>query len=285
VLNVRARPGTSGDNPPIESLRYGAPVTVYEEAVVAGVRWFRIGVNRWVHAGYVRLDSAPGDAEMPPSPRDATPVGAPAPLQQANSAAPRLPFGWVVSPTLNVRSAPGLDGQLIGQVQHKQVLPVLEETVRDRQRWYRIGQNQWVSATWVGVARMKARPANIRADERWVGVNLKEQTIIAYEGDKPVYAGLIASGVAGSPTVQGIFRTWWRLTSRRMAGPGYYLEEVTWTCYFSGGYALHTAYWHDNFGRPRSHGCVNLSPYDAWWIFQWSAPSGANAPTVYTYWG
>ena len=52
-----------------------------------------------------------------------------------------------------------------------------------------------------------------------------------------------------------------------MSGPGYYIEDVTWTCYFYSGYALHTAYWHDDFGRPRSHGCVNLSPYDAWWIY------------------
>ena len=108
---------------------------------------------------------------------------------------------------------------------------------------------------------------------------------MAYEGDKPVYTALVATGLPGTPTVQGIFRTWWRLESRRMAGGSgagyYYLEEVTWTCYFHGGYALHTAYWHDAFGRPRSHGCVNLSPYDAWWLFQWSAPGGANSPAVY----
>lgn len=292
VLNVRARPGSGADNPPIESLRYGAAVTVYEETVVSGVRWFRIGVGRWVHAGYVRLNSAPGAPEMPAAPSDGKPVGAPAPHRQGMGrqarenllASPALPFGWVISPTLNVRRTPGLDGKLLGELKHYQVVPILEETVRDRQRWVRIGQDQWTSATWVSVARPKPRPGNIRADERWVGVNLKEQTFVAHEGDKPVYAGLIASGVAGSPTVQGIFRTWWRLVSRRMAGPGYYLEEVTWTCYFSGGYALHTAYWHDNFGRPRSHGCVNMSPYDAWWVFQWSAPDGANAPTVYTYW-
>ncbi len=285
VLNVRARPGTSSDNPPIESLRYGAAVTVYEEQVVAGVRWYRIGENRWVHSAYVRLSGAPGASDLPPAPVDVTPVGAPAPQRVAQATqSPALPFGWVVSPTLNVRKTPGLDGRLLGELTHYQVVPVLEEVIRDRQRWYRIGQEQWVSATWVSVARGKGRPGNIRADERWVGVNLKEQTCIAYEGDKPVYAGLIASGVAGSPTVQGIFRTWWRLESRRMVGPGYYLEEVTWTCYFSGGYALHTAYWHDAFGRPRSHGCVNLSPYDAWWIYQWSAPGGANAPTVYSYW-
>jgi len=122
-----------------------------------------------------------------------------------------------------------------------------------------------------------------------VGVNLGQQTVVAYEGDTPVYAAMVATGLPATPTVQGVFRTWQRLTSGTMSGGSaatggyYYLEGVTWTCYFYSGYALHTAYWHDAFGRPRSHGCVNLSPYDAWWIFQWSAPGGANSPAVYVY--
>ena len=60
-------------------------------------------------------------------------------------------------------------------------------------------------------------------------------------------------------------------------GGYYYLEEVPWTCYFYSGYALHGAYWHDGFGIPRSHGCVNLSLYDSWWIFQWSERGGRTA--------
>jgi lipoprotein-anchoring transpeptidase ErfK/SrfK len=113
---------------------------------------------------------------------------------------------------------------------------------------------------------------------------LSQQTAVCCEGDRPVFATLISSGVAGTPTVQGIFRTWRRLETGKMSGPGYYIEDVTWTCYFYGGFALHTAYWHDKFGRPRSHGCVNLSPHDAWWIHQWSAKGGPNSPTVYVYW-
>ena len=60
----------------------------------------------------------------------------------------------------------------------------------------------------------------------------------------------------------------------------YYLEEVVWTEFFYSGYALHSAYWHDAFGRPRSHGCVNFSLHDAWWIYQWSAAGGATSPAV-----
>jgi lipoprotein-anchoring transpeptidase ErfK/SrfK len=124
-----------------------------------------------------------------------------------------------------------------------------------------------------------------------VGVNLGQQTAVAYEGDTPVYAAMVATGLPTTPTVQGVFRTWQRLTTGKMSGGSaatggyYYLEGVTWTCYFYSGYALHTAYWHDAFGRPRSHGCVNLSPYDAWWIFQWSAPGGSSSPAVYVYAG
>ena len=70
-----------------------------------------------------------------------------------------------------------------------------------------------------------------------------------------------------------------------MAGPGYYIEGVTWTIYFYRGYALHTAYWHDAFGATRSHGCVNLSPYDAWLPGQRSAPGGPRSPAVYVYAG
>jgi lipoprotein-anchoring transpeptidase ErfK/SrfK len=136
----------------------------------------------------------------------------------------------------------------------------------------------------VGVARLRPRPSSIGRTALWIGVNLSQQTAVCYEGDRPVFAALIASGLAGSPTVQGIFRTWGRVDTGKMSGPGYYIEDVTWTCYFYSGYALHTAYWHDKFGRPRSHGCVNLSPYDAWWIYRWSARAGPHSPAVYTYW-
>jgi len=105
-----------------------------------------------------------------------------------------------------------------------------------------------------------------------------------------VYAALVATGLPKTPTVRGIFRTWLRLKWGKMSGGSpargdyYYLEDVTWTMYFYQGYALHATYWHDAFGRPRSRGCVNMSPYDAWWVFNWSAPGGKHSPAVYVYW-
>ena len=281
VLNVRARPGVSADNPPVGALRQGDEVTVHEEAQANGL-WYRIGVNRWVSAAYVRL--LPAASGALPAAQGAGGAEPAAPAMALPALQLSLPIGWVVSSSLYVRSGPGSGAPIVGELVHNQAVNVLETAGAGGATWYRVGPGQWASGAWIGVARPKRRPAGIGAGERWVGVSLKEQTAVAYEGDKPVYAALIASGLPGSPTVQGVFRTWWRVPSRKMSGPGYYLEEVTWTLYFHGGYALHTAYWHDAFGRPRSHGCVNLSPYDAWWLFQWSAPGGANAPAVYTYW-
>jgi uncharacterized protein YgiM (DUF1202 family) len=274
VLNVRAQPGVRADNPPVAQLTAGTEVTIYEETDVGGVTWYRIGPDRWVHGGWIRLLET----------LSRTVFGVRLVASSAEEVS--LPVGWVVASSLNVRGRPGVwDGNPpVDQVVHNQVVPILDTQYVDGSPWYRIGADRWVEGTWVGCARPKPRPSSIRPDERWVGVNLSEQTVVCYEGERPVYAALAATGLPGTPTVQGIFRTWQRLETGVMAGPGYYIEDVTWTCYFYSGYGLHTAYWHDAFGRPRSHGCVNLSPYDAWWIYQWSAPAGPNSPAVYVYW-
>jgi lipoprotein-anchoring transpeptidase ErfK/SrfK len=272
VLNVRAQPGVMPDNPVIDQLRAGTEVTIYGEQTVGGAVWYQIGANRWVHSAWVRPL-----------------LGVAAAL--AAAAAVNLPVGWVVSSALNVRAEPGgsANNPVIDQVMHNQRLDILETRTASGERWYRIGDSRWVLGQWVAVASAKPRPASISASELWVGVNLSQQTAVAYQGDRPVYAAMVATGLPATPTVRGVFRTWKRLPSGKMSGGStatggyYYLEEVTWTCYFYSGYALHTAYWHDAFGRPRSHGCVNFSPYDAWWIYQWSAAGGAHSPVVYVY--
>ncbi|PKO21812.1 MAG: hypothetical protein CVU38_12765 [Chloroflexi bacterium HGW-Chloroflexi-1] len=284
VLNVRGQPGVRADNPPVAQLRAGDAVTIYEETTYGGATWYRIGDARWAHGDWIRLVEEAARAVR----------NVAAATAAAAQAADRisLPVGWVVTSALNVRARPGVsdDNPPIDQVKHNQALSILETQVVWGSKWHRIGQDRWVEGGWVGVARARPRPSNIGPEARWVGVCLQEQTAVAYEGDRPVYTMLVASGLSGTPTVQGIFRTWLRLPTGKMAGGNpaygsyYYLEDVTWTCYFYSGYSLHTAYWHDAFGRPRSHGCVNLSPYDAWWIYEWSAAGGPNSPMVYVYW-
>ena len=283
ILNVRARPGVRPDNPPIDRLRRGAHVTIYEDTVYNGEVWYRIGIHRWVHGAWVRV------IRPRTAPREGT---GEEPAEAARETLWQLPVGWIVAPVLNVRARPGVyrDNPPVDQVHYKDRFHILEERIVQGAPWYRIGEDRWVYGGWVGVARFKPRPALIRPDEYWVGVSLREQTLVAYEGDRPVYAALVATGLPQTPTVQGIFRTWLRLKWGKMSGGSYatggyyYLEDVTWTMYFYRGYSLHTAYWHDAFGRPRSHGCVNMSPYDAWWVFQWSAAGGDHSPAVYVYW-
>lgn len=106
--------------------------------------------------------------------------------------------------------------------------------------------------------------------KRWIDVNLSEQRVYAYEGDVIVNAFIVSTGTARTPTVTGKFKIWIKLKSTTMSGPGYHLTNVPYTMYFHGDYGLHGTYWHNNFGTPMSHGCVNLSIPDAEWLYNWA---------------
>jgi LysM repeat protein len=116
--------------------------------------------------------------------------------------------------------------------------------------------------------------------EQWIDVNLSTQTLIAYQGATPVLQTLISSGTAQYPSPVGTFYVYLKLISQDMYGPGYYLPDVPYVMYFYSGYAIHGTYWHDNFGQPMSHGCINLPIPEAGWLFEW-APMGT--PVVLHY--
>jgi lipoprotein-anchoring transpeptidase ErfK/SrfK len=112
---------------------------------------------------------------------------------------------------------------------------------------------------------------------RWIEINLFEQTIAVYENETLVYATLISTGLPGWWTRPGLFQIYVKLEADTMRGAFepdradfYYLEDVPYTMYFDEARALHGAYWHNGFGYPRSHGCVNLAPGDAQWIYNWA---------------
>lgn len=105
---------------------------------------------------------------------------------------------------------------------------------------------------------------------RWIDVDLSSQTLTAYEGNIPVGSSFVSTGLAYTPTPVGRFRIYVKLRSTTMSGPGYYLTGVPYTMYFLRGYGLHGAYWHNNFGNPMSHGCINLPEAEAKWLFHWA---------------
>ncbi len=106
---------------------------------------------------------------------------------------------------------------------------------------------------------------------RWIDVNLSTQSVYAYEGDTVVNSIIVSTGTSATPTVTGKYKIWIKFKSTTMSGPGYYLPNVPYAMYFYKGYGLHGTYWHNNFGTPMSHGCVNLRTADAEWLYYWAA--------------
>jgi len=113
-------------------------------------------------------------------------------------------------------------------------------------------------------------PAATIAVGKQVVIDLSEQRVYAFEDAKLVFTALVSTGLPGTPTVLGDYKVYSRYDSQTMSGPGYYLPGVQWIQYFYSGYALHGTYWHENFGQPMSHGCVNLRNEDALWLYQWA---------------
>lgn len=130
----------------------------------------------------------------------------------------------------------------------------------------------------VGEAYKLKRPPGVGPGEKWIHIDLSEQTLVAYEGDVPVFATLVSTGKSPGMTPVGVHRVQIKhvATSMRdqpMEDEAYSIDDVPWTQYFSGSVALHGAFWHAGFGIERSHGCVNLSPADARWLFGFTEPA------------
>jgi lipoprotein-anchoring transpeptidase ErfK/SrfK len=106
---------------------------------------------------------------------------------------------------------------------------------------------------------------------RWIDVDLSAQRLTAYEGDAPVRSTLVSTGLARTPTPTGQYRVYVKYASTLMSGPGYYLPNVPYTMYFYRGYGIHGTYWHSSFGRPMSHGCINLPTSEAQWLYNWAS--------------
>lgn len=118
---------------------------------------------------------------------------------------------------------------------------------------------------------------NAAGEEKWIDVSLDTQTLKAYEGDKVVLEFPISSG-RWSPTPTGTFNIWYKTKSQSMIGGSqelgtyYNLPNVPSNMFFNGGYAIHGAYWHNNFGHPMSHGCVNAPLDKVAELFNWTGP-------------
>ena len=188
----------------------------------------------------------------------------------------RLPLAFVYGEERELLSLRGATPRVTGKAQ-KHGRFVVEEELTKGDTTYVSGSPGAVRRDEVRVARFNKRPSEVPAKAKWIHVDLSEQTLVAYEGDTAVYATVISSGKEGYEPPTGLFEVQQKYISTTMNATdpidGFYeVEEVPWTLYYHGGYALHGAYWHTDFGKVRSHGCTNVAPVDARWLYYWSEP-------------
>jgi hypothetical protein len=188
----------------------------------------------------------------------------------------QFPFGWTLPEKVKVWADASMKGKPLEVLAPRTRVAIVEETGAGRKRMLRIADGKWVRAAEVDEVRKIARPTGITDATQWFDVDLGEQVLVAYEGDKPVFATLTSSGRA-IPTPRGNYPVWAQVSSISMKSQpyedkAYFVNKVPWVLFFQAHNAIHGAYWHDRFGVSKSHGCLNVSPLDAKRLFEWVQP-------------
>ncbi|MFP4345261.1 MAG: L,D-transpeptidase family protein [Anaerolineales bacterium] len=203
---------------------------------------------------------------------------------------PQVPEGTAGRRGVNVRTGPSTRYQRIGYLAPGAVARITGRFAD----WWRIdyeGGEGWIYGGIVAATRPEQVPAveldlpivapsppvvpppaapHEIAEQRWIDIDLSEQRLTAYENGEPVHSYPVSTGLPRTPTVEGQFRIWIKLRYDDMSGPDYDLKDVPYVMYFYQGYGLHAATWHNNFGHPMSHGCVNQTVEDAAWLFEFA---------------
>lgn len=249
------------------ALPAGFGFVVTDRRVTADGPYVRLGPTGWVAARHVVTV------------RPSTFAGFTVPPGRALDAA------WVVVAQAIIRATPDPTGRaIVTRPFHTRL--TLSGPCRDGWCPLPVG---WLAARDVAVPLRRSRPAGAGPADRWLDVDLDAQTLVAYQGDLPVFATLVSTGVGqgDSPfaTPTGTFTVSRKAELVRMdnlehTGVVPYSYDVPLAQYFSPGKALHAALWHDRFGRPTSHGCVNLSAADAAWLFTFTSADPGRRGTI-----
>jgi hypothetical protein len=241
----------------VESVGRGFGFAIVERRRVSNVELARTLSNLWLPVNELRFAD--------PSRFAGVEIGAARPLDS---------IAWVVRENAAVRERPR--GRVLERAPRLTELRVTSE----EQGGFRLDDGRWIEARDVARPRLAPPPAEVREGERWVDVDTRSQTLVAYAGATPVFATVVSTGRADHATPRGDFRIWVKLAEDDMDDlerddvvENYSIQAVPWVQYFSESVALHAAFWHEGFGHARSHGCVNLSPRDARWVFEFTQPA------------
>ena len=248
-------------------------VTVGDTEPIHNRIWYRIGEQGFVHSGGIQ----------PVQTR----------LNQPDSG---IPLGGalveVTVPYTDAHWQPGKNYQFAYRFYYE-TTHWASAIVQDNQGnpWYQILEDKWDLTFYAPANHLRVVPRNeltplspdVPAAEKRLEVRLRDQLAIAFEKGRPVFMARVASGAEFSNgrflTPFGHHKTFHKRPSCHMAAGdlasnGYDLPGVPWICYITEkGVAFHGTYWHNDYGRPRSHGCINLTPTAAKWIYRWTLPS------------
>jgi lipoprotein-anchoring transpeptidase ErfK/SrfK len=164
--------------------------------------------------------------------------------------------------------------------------------------WYEIYDSHLQQKYYVASTDMRLVPyselnqlsTDVPDDSKHIYVDTATQSVTAFEGDTAVLSTHVSTGGKGTKTPLGEFRTFHKWPTVHMtndgeagAGQGYDLPGVPWVSFFTGtGVSFHGTYWHNDYGKPRSHGCVNMRPEDAKFLYRWTSPwVPVNVPYLY----
>jgi len=194
----------------------------------------------------------------------------------ALSDTPDHTYGWSID-TLPVYRQPGEASPKTGRTLYRyEFVNVYDRQTAGNYEWIEIGLDEWVRGDRVAEVVPDPVPPEGVTGSKWVVVNLVEKTLAAYENGKMVFSTLVSVGANGSWTRPGLFQVYVKKIKDDMSGAFtadrsdyYFYEDVPWVMYFDEGRALHGVYWHNSFGAPITHGCVNLAPVDARWMYNW----------------
>ncbi len=201
-------------------------------------------------------------------------------------------LGEVSVPFTDAYESPDPTSKVLHRLYYATTHWVLESvTGSDGAVWVRLLEDKFNTFYFVPAAHVRLIPnseiaplsPDVPNKDKLIEVHLDQQMVLAYEGDRVVFAARAATGgifrVGTYTTPTGLFVTFHKRPGRHMAAgdltaSGFDLPGVPWVMYITdSGISLHGTYWHNDFGRPRSHGCINLSPSASKWLFRWSLPS------------
>lgn len=189
-----------------------------------------------------------------------------------------LSIAWVRRGGAPSYAHPG-DRQHAGRLRGRALVEAGDEVRVGAETFTRLGDGRFVESRLVVRPARIAPPEGVAPGERWIDVDLDRQTLVAYEGAQPIYATLVSTGRRPGSTPRGLHRIWVKIAHDTMdnvededADHTYSMDGVPWIQYFTEDVALHGVYWHDRFGQVSSHGCVNLAPRDARWLYAFTRP-------------